>query len=124
MVEQEITSHRSSFNGGFDGDVAVQHANQTTAYFYRNKMDFRRPSVRDCKHRPCDCYFVPHVLDAIDDAFVDLICVHWSLLLNGCHYETRWNDLLIVRCGFGDRLNDVLAVHYSDNDVTYYLDSR
>lgn len=114
-----------AFNGGFDGDAAFQHANRTTAYFYRSKMDFRRPSVQDYKHRPCDCCFVLHVFDAIDGAFVDLICVHWSLLLNGCHYETRWNDLLIVQCGFGDSLNGVLlAVHCSDNDVTYYLDSR
>lgn len=40
-----------------------------------------------------------------DDA-IDLI---WSLRLNGYHCETHWNDLSIVRCGFGGNF-DAAAV--------------
>lgn len=39
-----------------------------------------------------------------DDA-ADLV---WSLL-NGYHFETHWNDLLIVRCDFGGNFDVVVA---------------
>lgn len=47
--------------------------------------------------------------DACADAddVADLI---WSLTLNGYHFETHWNDLLIVRGDFGGNFDVVVAV--------------
>lgn len=104
-------------------------------------MDFRLRSVQDYKHLPCDYCLVQrddfdgaivvHVvveMAAADDGVAigdyDCACVHWSLLLNGYCCETRWNDSLTVRCGFGDSLHCVLADRVrSHNDMTFHLDS-
>lgn len=110
-------------------------------------MDFRRVSNQDDRHPRFDCclvrcYFDDDALVAVvagggggDDAETvtdvavvlddyDFACVHWSLVLNGYYYETRWNDSLTVRCGFGDNLDSVLVARVdSENDVTVHLDS-
>lgn len=43
-----------------------------------------------------------------DDAADDVADLVWSLALNGCHFETHWNDLLIVRCDFGGNFDVVV----------------
>lgn len=128
--------NRSTINDDFDDDVVVQRVNQIIIYSCRSKTDFHRPSTRDGTRLPFDCYLILRdasvavdvaVGDDDDDGFA---CVHWSLVLNGYYYETRWNDSLTVRCYFGDdNLDCVLQLRLpfvhdgSDNGVTFHFDN-
>lgn len=52
------------------------------------------------------------VVDACAGAADDVADLIWSLTLSGHHFETHWNDLLIVRCDFGGNLDVVVAVAF------------
>lgn len=86
--------------------------------------------VQVSRFHPFDCYLVRY---ALDDAIAAAVlvdggcaCARWSLMLNGCHCETRWNDLLLtVRCDFGGNCHYAVAgcADDFDSDTTYRWDN-
>lgn len=89
-------------------------------------MGFPMAPIQVSKFHPFDCYLVRYAFDdataavaRADDGFA---CARWSLVLNGCRCETRWNDLMTERCDFGGSLDCVVigCADDFDNGTTYH----